>query len=223
VSLETSKKYWDEFYRQFNLSDQSSFAELIIDRVPPLNLILDLGCGNGRDTFYFARATKADILALDSSDVAIDTVRRAAKIADMSNRISTHKFDFETQSLSDLEGVALGNSLTEHTVVLYARFLIHALTEAGEDGFWALVEDVLATSFGTVYLALEYRTPKDAELPKQTPTHFRRYVEPSRTHDRAEQLGFSALINEQGSGFSIFGADDAHLCRQLFRWDRREG
>lgn len=219
--METNKKYWDDFYQKFNLSEQSSFAELVVGRAPSPHFILDLGCGNGRDTFYFARATQADIMALDASQVAIDKIRSGAEQARISNRITAHRFDFEAQSLADIQGANLNQSLEDITVVIYARFLLHALTEAGEEGLWELVEDVLTKSPGSLYLAMEYRTPQDAKLPKQTPPHFRRYVEPSRIKERAEQLGFSVFMNEQGSRLSVFGADDAHLARQIFRCFKR--
>jgi SAM-dependent methyltransferase len=215
-ALGTNEEYWDTFYTQFNLSEQSSFAEFVVGSVSNPNLILDLGCGNGRDTFYFARATQADVLALDASQVAIETIGLVAEKAKISNRISAQKFDFEANSLRDLHGLDVERSLAGNTVVIYARFLIHALTQVGEDGLWALVSDVLAMSPGSLYLALEYRTPQDAELPKQTPTHFRRFADPSELRERAERLGLSVLLNEQGSGFSVFGIDDAVLCRQIF-------
>jgi hypothetical protein len=156
-------------------------------------------------------------MALDASQVAIDRIRSGAEQTSLSNRVTASRFDFEAHSLKDIQGVNANQSLEYVTVVIYARFLLHALTEAGEDGLWALVEDVIANSPGSLYLAMEYRTPQDADLPKQTPTHFRRYIEPSRIKGRAEELGFTVLMNEQGSGFSVFGADDAHLARQIFR------
>lgn len=219
--MEANRKYWDSFYETFSLSQPSSFAEMVMNWTPSPDLIVDLGCGNGRDAFYFAQATRANVLALDGSEVAIDAVRREAEKAKFSNRISAHKFDFETQSLVDLHDFTVGDSTSIETVVLYARFLIHALTEAGETGFWELVTYFLAMPAGSVYLAMEYRTPQDAELPKQTPNHFRRYVEPSQTAEKAERLGLSMLVNEEGSNLSVFGADNAFLCRQLFITNRQ--
>jgi len=205
------------------MSDQSSFAELVLSRVSKPNVILDLGCGNGRDSLYFLRATDADVLALDASKVAIEAVASRAEKTNISNRMAAHQFDFESQSLADLSPVIDDHSIADKKVLIYARFLIHALTEAGEAGFWRLVEDTLETSPSSTYLALEYRTPRDAGLPKQTPTHFRRYVEPDEIRTKAEKLGMSVLIDEEGSGFSVFGADDAYLSRQIFQVSFTDG
>lgn len=215
--METNAQYWNKFYKEFEMADQSSFAELVLGRVSRPDVILDLGCGNGRDSLYFLRVTEADVLALDASKVAIEAVALRAEKTNLSNRIAAHQFDFESQSLGDLNAVVIDHPLTDKKLLIYARFLIHALTEAGEDGFWRLIEDTLAKSPGSLYLALEYRTPRDEGLPKQTPTHFRRYVEPCVLRRKAEKLGLSVLIDQEGSGFSVFGADDAFLSRQIFQ------
>ena len=210
-------EYWEVFYKKFGLLDQSSFAELVAGLVPRPNLILDLGCGNGRDALYFARETQAHILALDSSKVAIQKLKTETQIAGIESLISAEQYDFESDSMLEFDEAIFMNSLAEQTIVVYARFLIHALTEEGEEGFWRLVDSLLARDPASLYLALEYRTPRDAELPKQTPSHYRRYAEPAEIRAKAEKRGLSVFLEKEATNLSVYGSDNAFLCRQLFK------
>ena len=55
-----NKKYWDGFYKSNNLTiEESSFSKLTYNFIKENNLldnkVLDIACGNGRDTFYFSK------------------------------------------------------------------------------------------------------------------------------------------------------------------------
>ena len=61
--------YWDRYYKKERLiSNSSSFAKYLIKKkiLKKNSKILELGCGNGRDSFYFSYYAKA-ILAIDKS------------------------------------------------------------------------------------------------------------------------------------------------------------
>lgn len=50
-----SRRYWQEFYKRHDITGQTSFAEWCLPMIPERSKIIDLGCGNGRDSYYFAR------------------------------------------------------------------------------------------------------------------------------------------------------------------------
>ena len=45
-----SKQYWEEYYKN---EQPSSFAKFCLFYIPKNSSIIDVGCGNGRDTKYF--------------------------------------------------------------------------------------------------------------------------------------------------------------------------
>ncbi len=48
------QKYWDNFYKNFLIKKESPFARFVHKKIKKkINKILDVGCGNGRDTFFF--------------------------------------------------------------------------------------------------------------------------------------------------------------------------
>lgn len=61
-----NKRYWEKFYKKFDIKTPSDFAifcmKYIIEEQKPL---IDIGCGNGRDTYYFSRNLKHKVLGID--------------------------------------------------------------------------------------------------------------------------------------------------------------
>lgn len=49
-----SKKYWKQFYKNKHILQPSSFAIFCLNFIPKSSKIVELGCGNGRDAFFFA-------------------------------------------------------------------------------------------------------------------------------------------------------------------------
>lgn len=47
------KKHWDKFYKRKFVNNPSSFARFILPFMKKDDCVLELGCGNGRDTHFF--------------------------------------------------------------------------------------------------------------------------------------------------------------------------
>ena len=54
----SDKKYWEEFYNQEKMPFRPSlFSNFVRNNYVKKNdLLIELGCGNGRDAFYFAQS-----------------------------------------------------------------------------------------------------------------------------------------------------------------------
>jgi len=48
-------KYWELFYKNIRFDKPSGFAVFVKDFLPPNCSIVDIGCGDGRDSYYFAK------------------------------------------------------------------------------------------------------------------------------------------------------------------------
>jgi tellurite methyltransferase len=109
------KKYWDGYYTDHHSkSKPTSFAKSIINTLPKITCkLLEIGCGNGRDSFYFS-GKGHDVSAFDQSEVIINTLQNTGKnsprffIDDIKNMSIHHKEPFD---------------------IIYARFVLHALNE----------------------------------------------------------------------------------------------
>lgn len=49
-----SKDYWKPFYKTHKFEEPSSFAQFVVERMK--ETVVDLGCGDGRDTTFFLRS-----------------------------------------------------------------------------------------------------------------------------------------------------------------------
>tara|TARA_A100001037_G_C15135907_1_gene631113 strand:- start:412 stop:714 length:303 start_codon:yes stop_codon:yes gene_type:complete len=69
-----AKKYWNKYYaNHHNLEEPISFTKSIIKLVPENCKMMELGWGNGRDSFYFARMGHS-LWACVQYDVIINTL-----------------------------------------------------------------------------------------------------------------------------------------------------
>lgn len=48
-----NKQYWIEFYKGKSVGVESSFARFVLPLLPKKAKLIDIGCGDARDTFYF--------------------------------------------------------------------------------------------------------------------------------------------------------------------------
>ena len=96
----------------------------------------------------------------------------------------------------------------------YARFFLHAITDAEETAFFAAMGAALREGD---HLAVEYRTLRDAVGKKTTAAHYRRYIEPSQVIINAARFGFVVEYAAEGFGFAKYLDDDAYVARTVFR------
>ena len=83
VEYNKDTEYWNEYYKQKPsiLNDCSSFAKEALNVINTSGVIsendylLDLGCGNGRDSLFFAK-NGIHVVGIDASDVAIDMLEQ---------------------------------------------------------------------------------------------------------------------------------------------------
>ena len=98
--------------------------------------------------------------------------------------------------------------------LVYARFFVHAITEAEEV---TLLDLAAAIADPGDLFAVEYRTIRDSSGAKVTAKHFRRFVMPAAFEARALARGFDVTYSVEGFGFAKYRQDDAYVARTLFR------
>jgi SAM-dependent methyltransferase len=216
ASERDKRRYWNEFYasRQVKkLAAPSQFAAFVVQEAVDAGLIIEVGCGTGRDSLFFARQG-FKVVAIDGSEAAIahcNTLKAETGIDGASfHAVSVGSPDFS---------IALGDALPidrDFATVAYARFFLHAISDAHED---ALLSDLAAVLKAGDMLALEYRTVRDASGTKVTEAHYRRFVEPSRLFGKAAALGFSVFYAVEGFGFAKYREDDAYVARCVLKKD----
>ncbi len=213
--------YWEAYYAE-RRADQalvpSQFAAFLASEMAGrIDGILDVGCGNGRDTLFFSGLGYRAV-GIDSSSRAIELCEQRRTALPPAER---NRMQFINAAVSET-GVSAGLeqllALGAERIAVYARFFLHAVGESVEA---ELLRSVAEAGPEVVLLAAEFRTHLDRDLAKVTPDHYRRFIEPVALLRRAEDSGYIVEYAVEGLGLAKFRTDDAHVSRVLLAPRRR--
>ncbi len=203
-----NSEYWNTFYktRETNFLDiPSQFAVFFLNEISRDTPIIEIGCGTGRDSLFFAsRGSK--VIGVDGSISAVELCRSKAQ---------TFGYDNASFICSDVSDPALAEkvAIAGASPAIYARFFLHAIDEAAEAAFLKMASSVV----GNGVIAVEFRTDRDEQQTKVTPTHYRRFISPISLLTRAAKHGLSPIYFTEGFGFAKYKNDDAHVARVILQ------
>ena len=206
-------RHWDGFYTSNEareLRPPSQFGAFVIGEIPRDSAVLDVGCGSGRDALFFANHGHR-VVGVDASEQAIALSRESARALNL----DAHFIHSNLHDPELLDRIEHGGTFASTTSLLvYARFVLHAISEQDEDALFALVNALRKDR--SVRFAVEFRTHRDANMPKATAQHFRRFIDPVQILAKAGALRMRTEYFVEGFGFAKYKADDAHVARCLF-------
>ncbi len=196
-------KHWKEYYaKDIAPSNPSSYAEKVVMQIKKGQHILDIGCGNRRDSIFFSgKGVKVD--AIDRSKDAIDLCRR--------------KYISSTINFSSGDVTHMANKGVKYDNI-YCRFVIHAMPVSEEI-------DLIQTSFDLLKkggcIFIECRSINDPLSRKGevlSPTerfygHYRRFIIPYELDSRLVEEGFEVLEISEYNGVSRYDDDNPVVVR----------
>lgn len=201
--------YWDEFYRNRKGVDfPTPFAEFCLKNyVHPKARILELGCGNGRDAFYFARHG-IPVVGLDQSEVAIAANQDRREGAGFKQLLNFKVADFVEMERHFLEG----------TDVIYSRFTIHTIVEESENVVLSKAYEILPP---LGLFLIEARTVKDDLFGKgkkigekeYVTDHYRRFVDTAIFLRKCLGLGWKIKYFIEDRGLAAYKNEDPVVAR----------
>ncbi len=201
------KQYWNQYYAERSSpTEPSSFARHTATRLSHGTTILELGCGNGRDAFFFADQGH-QVSACDQSAVIIQALNDGPKRGPQ----------FFVDNIGDMQ------FRPEAAIaVVYTRFVLHALSNAEAGRAYAWIYAQLPA--GGLFLS-ESRSVNDplrgvgerlAEHLYMT-DHKRRFLDRTELLHELEQVGF--VIDEaiEENGLAVYKDDDPTVIRLVAR------
>ena len=217
---EQIKQYWSNFYSAARTAIPTSFAASVAVELPEPTRIIDIGCGNGRDSLFFAQLGHR-VLGLDVAEEAISANRRLAQQRGLDG-LSFECVDIAAPGLlnaalrSFLGSPAFGPSDGQPgPIAAYARFLLHAITIEQEH---TLLETLSVHLPPGALCYFEFRTERDAETNKAFGDHYRRYLHVDRFVGRASRASpFDCIYSVEGRGLAKFRDEDPFVGRVYLR------
>ncbi len=208
-----TKVYWANFYARTNYDTGSTFFEFIDARHDTPATIIDIGCGDGRDSCAFGAAGR-NVMGLDQSPVGIEHAAAHAAQLGVSDRVRFRVCD--VADIADL-GRALDEGVGSSTepLLFYLRFFLHAISEDVQERLMAAID---AHARAGDYFAAEFRTDKDEDNSHVHTKHYRRFQ--NAAHFSAQltgRFGLEILHEEEGTGLSPYQSEDPVLYRVVAR------
>lgn len=203
------KNYWNGFYSKFNVTHPSQFCVMTAVEVKPEKSIVEFGCGNGRDSVYFA-SKGFTVFACDLSKDAI------AKNEETAAAMKGANLNFEVVDASNKDQVGAviekaREAAESDSITAYSRFFLHSIDESQEDLF---IEGLASAMKDGDELCFEYRCALDEALDKvHGKGHYRRYIDTDALLEKMAKLGFESVYSITGRGMAKYKSEDPYVSR----------
>lgn len=186
------KEYWIEYYKkEITPLEPSKFAIDIVNNFEKGKHLLELGCGNGRDSVFFGKRG-INVLAIDQASSAI-------------NKLNEHNYENVIFAADNF----VNSSLLEDEAFdyVYSRFVLHSITDEEQ-------KIVLRNSYRALkskgLLCIEVRSVKDdiyglgEEIGHNKYVyngHSRRFIVMKELISELEEIGFKVIFSIEGKKF----------------------
>ncbi|MCF8357669.1 MAG: class I SAM-dependent methyltransferase [Prolixibacteraceae bacterium] len=199
------KEYWTKYYQKYPIpSSPSPFAVEVLKRLTTGQTLLELGCGNGRDSVYFG-THKIKTTGVDQVCGEIEYLNSAYK---------NGYLNFICDDFTNLQ------KINKKYNAIYSRFTLHAIKEKEEDNVINWVFNNLEKK-GQFFL--EVRSKKDdlakegdavvGEKNAKITSHYRRFADFNQLKQKVEVTGFDLLDAVEGTGFAPYKDEDPIIIR----------
>lgn len=195
-------QHWNNYYSENSKPFQESdFATFVLKQLTKNSTIIDIGCGNGRDSVFFAK-NKIKTLGIDPSSVAINNLKS----------YESSYLEFQNTTIEKLNK----NKKFDYG---YARFLLHSLSSSEEVKFFKKVKLTVRKK-----IFIENRI-YNSETHNQKQLHHRRLESPDTLIKKISSYGFEILHSEISNQFSVYNSNykvadlnsDPYLIRLIIR------
>jgi len=197
-------RYWDEYYKKDAApSFPSPFAGYVANKLRTKQNILEIGCGNGRDSKFFS-SKGHHVTGLDRSGKAIELCK---------SLYSNEPIEFFFGEVTDITKIN-----KKKYDLIYSRFVVHAMSINEE-------LEMLKTSYQLLnnngQFFIECRSINDplsntGEVLSHTERiegHYRRFIILEELKQRLIKVGFEIIEAIESNGLANLGEEDPVVIR----------
>ena len=201
------KNYWTQYYStHYNPTMQSSFAEFIVSKLDKDKTLVELGCGNGRDSIYFSKHS-INVIGVDQVKSEVDF---------LNENFSNEKLTFVADDFTDLKNS--DNEIIKNAQIdyVYSRFTFHSINEKKEDGALEWISDNLHGLFFLEARSINdpmFKKGKNLSENENFTNHYRRYMDLNKFIHKLESLGFEILYKIEDKNLAVYKDDNPYVIR----------
>tara|TARA_Y200000002_G_C22494521_1_gene584463 strand:- start:55 stop:696 length:642 start_codon:yes stop_codon:yes gene_type:complete len=206
-----NKIFWNKYYNSKDNNNKPSNFALFINKnyIKKDTFLLDVGAGDGRDSFYLRKKAK-HVCSIDQSNIAINN-----------NKLKARRLGFKNVTFKNLSSNHLKKIANKKFNFIYARFFIHAINEVNEDIFLKSIKKDFESN---TLVSFEFRTTKDNLMKKgkklskyeRLTDHYRRFIDTNKFVKKLKKMSFKIIYKKTGINLSKTKNDNPHLCRIVF-------
>jgi len=213
VNKEIEENYWNDYYGEgVAPSFPSSFASLVVNKIDPNKWLIDLGCGNGRDSLFFAN-NNINTFAIDSSKNTIQNNQKNIL------KSSETKLIFEVGDFMELSNV---DNLPPSIGTIYSRFTLHSVNQ---EGYYQTINEAYKALDSNGLFLIEVRSVNDPLCGQGKncgdngfiSTHYRRFIEMREILADLQNYNFSIEMAQEDYLSSWYKEDKAVVIRIIAR------
>ncbi len=203
------KEYWTQYYaKNSKPADSSTFAQFVLPKLKKDKNLIELGCGNGRDSIYFAK-NSINVIGIDQVQEEIDYLNINHK------EDNIHFICDDFTNLDETECDLIRDADIDY---IYSRFTFHAINEIKEDRTLDWIEGKLNADG---YFFLEARSVKDpmykqgkalSETENFT-DHYRRFMDLDSIISKLESRNFKIIFKIEDKDLAVYKDDNPYLIR----------
>lgn len=201
--------YWNKFYKDWELDIPSQFCVLAATEIPITHSVVEFGCGNGRDSLYFAEHN-FNVVAMDLSFEAI----RKDKLILSEKKGKTLRFvQGDVSNKKDIESaIEYARNISKFgSVVIYTRFFLHTLDNLQEEIF---INTLCQNLTDNDQIYFEFRSLEDEKKEKIYEGHYRRYIDIQLLERKLRsKLKIKSLYLITGQGMAKYKQEDPFVSR----------
>jgi len=179
-----SVEYWNNYYSIKNSPFENSlFSKFVLDKLEHSKSLIDIGCGNGRDSLFFSK-NKIKTLGIDFSKSAIKNLKQ----------YSNKNLEFNKIDIASINTQLIDRYFDYG----YCRFLLHSLDEDTEMQLFLWLSKYIKDS-----IFIETRIDKDLENEKFQ-NHYRRSINSEKLYKLIENFNFEIIYSKISNKFSPY-------------------
>lgn len=207
INIKNNKGYWNEFYRQDFVHVPSQFCVFVSTYINPNSTIVDLGCGNGRDSHFFSNMNFR-VIGVDLSLSAIET---SIENSDSKKDINFLCGDISDEKICEDISQVIEPCRESTDVCFYSRFVMHSIDDSQQTSFMLGLNKLMKSGDRIFF---EFRSKEDKETKKVFGNHYRRYVDTKIFIKQLKDIvGVKILYSLTGKGMAMFKDEDPSVSR----------